>query len=158
MSFLYGFRSLTSPQEPPRQVILGVEWTSWLLIAWVTHYFHQSIIFTWKAPRLNDSNLSIVFSAMVFNLFNGYYNGWESACADTLASGFSWTLFGVGWILFGFGMGVNIYSDYYLFALRRKKLQLESQNKTKDPQSSPPMYFIPMGSLYRWISCPNYFG
>ena len=45
--------------------------------------------------------------------------------------------------LFIIGMGINIFSDNILFALRKKG---ESD------------YKIPYGGLFKWLSCPNYLG
>ena len=87
----------------------------------------------------------IPMSAVVFNVFNGYLNGRQLAwAADSYSP--EWLRdprFIIGVLLFLGGFAINIYSDQVLIRLRTK---------------SGAGYAIPQGGLYRWISCPNYFG
>jgi len=87
----------------------------------------------------------ICFSAIFFNLMNGYVNGRGLAMnAEHYHS--DWltrptTL--IGLLLFGCGMYINRRADTILLSLR-KPGELG--------------YKIPYGGLYEYISCPNYFG
>jgi protein-S-isoprenylcysteine O-methyltransferase Ste14 len=87
----------------------------------------------------------VVAMGVLFNLVNGYMNG---RYLSTLSGGYSneWLLdprFVVGTLLFAAGLLINRRADATLRRLRRADVG---------------GYSIPYGGLYRWISCPNYFG
>lgn len=119
----------------------------WVLLGiWQIHYLYRTYIFPFLIQsRGKRMPLLIVLSGMGFNVFNGYLNGRHLAwSADNYP--FAWLgdpRFLVGMCLFVCGFVINIYSDNVLIHLRR---------------DSNTGYAIPRGGLYRWISCPNYFG
>jgi steroid 5-alpha reductase family enzyme len=83
--------------------------------------------------------------AVVFNLVNGFSNGYYFA-AFAPVYGVEWLtdirfILGVG--LFGGGMFLNWWSDQLLLNLRK---------------GGKKGYFIPEGGLFRWVSCPNFLG
>ncbi|MCC6794094.1 MAG: DUF1295 domain-containing protein [Candidatus Hydrogenedentes bacterium] len=123
---------------------LGIVWI--FLALWQTHYVYRTYIFPFLLQsRGKRMPLMIPLSAIVFNVFNGYLNGRHLAWAAETYSA-EWLRdprFIVGAALFLAGFAINIYSDQVLIRLRQK-------NDTG--------YSIPQGGLYRWISCPNYFG
>ena len=88
--------------------------------------------------------LSIALMAFAFNLLNAYLNArWISHFGDY---GTQWLadprfLFGAALMLLGWL--INIHSDTLLIRLR-------APGETG--------YKVPHGGLYRWVSCPNYFG
>jgi steroid 5-alpha reductase family enzyme len=83
--------------------------------------------------------LVIVISAFVFNLFNGFFVGYEIGNISQLDFGIS-TL--IGLTIFFAGMYINRTSDNKLISLRK-------ENKE---------YQIPQGGMFKYISCPNHFG
>ena len=113
---------------------------------WMLHYIHRS----WVWPqRANISNkkmpISIALFAVGFNSINAWINA-EWIYSINHPYPIEWIhspQFLLGIILFFVGMGINIHSDNILFALRKKG---------KDG------YKIPFDGLFKWISCPNYFG
>jgi len=89
--------------------------------------------------------LIIAMLAFIFNLVNGYINGYYFGFID-----FSYSLewiytpqFIIGSILFIVGFLINISSDSILINLRKKNTN---------------EYTIPRKGLFNYISCPNFFG
>ncbi len=116
------------------------------LILWEAHYINRSFIFPFL--RGNDKKgfpvLILVFG-FLFNLVNAYLNG---SYLFRFSPGYSvvWLTdprFITGLIVFISGMTVNINSDLILTGLRKKGGEI---------------YKIPEGSLFKWVSCPNYLG
>ena len=82
----------------------------------------------------------IVISAFVFNLFNGFFVGYEIGyISQEFDFGINTIL---GSIIFFTGMYINKTSDNKLISLRK-------ENKE---------YQIPNGGMFKYISCPNHFG
>jgi steroid 5-alpha reductase family enzyme len=83
--------------------------------------------------------------AVFFNFVNGFFNGYYlgNFYLNNNQYSFADPLFLVGLICFAGGMAVNLHADQVLINLRN--------NHTGE-------YKIPRGGMYRWISCPNYFG
>ncbi|NUM52921.1 MAG: DUF1295 domain-containing protein [Candidatus Hydrogenedentes bacterium] len=127
-----------------RSSALGIAWI--LLAIWQTHYLYRTYVFPFLLhTRGKRMPLTIVLSGVTFNVFNGYLNGRHLAWA-TESYFVAWLTdprFVAGLLVFACGLAINIQSDRILIALR------------KDRESG---YSIPRGGLYRWISCPNYFG
>ena len=118
-------------------------WFAYIL--WSLHYIHRSFIFPFRTKTGGKLiPLSIVFSAIFFNVINagtnGYYLGYLENYSD---SWFSDPRFIVGLILFSIGVSVNVWADNYLIRLRSNSSQ---------------GYQIPRGGLFEYISCPNHFG
>ena len=82
----------------------------------------------------------IVISAFVFNLFNGFFVGYE---IGYLSQEFNFGINTIiGAVIFLSGMYINRSSDNKLISLRK-------ENKE---------YQIPQGGMFKYISCPNHFG
>ena len=115
-------------------------------IIWIIHYIHRSWI--WPARAHISSKkmpISIALFAVGFNSINSWINA-EWVYSLHYPYPIEWLYspqFIIGVALFIIGMGINIFSDNILFALRKKG---ESD------------YKIPYGGLFKWISCPNYLG
>lgn len=88
--------------------------------------------------------LSIVLSAVFFNLVNGSLQGlWLGELApQPLALRFTEPRVALGLGLFLVGAAINLQSDAILRRLRREGSD----------------YRVPQGGLFRFVSCPNYFG
>lgn len=116
------------------------------LALWEAHYIHRAFIYPFSLHRRERGMpLSIVVFGLFFNVVNGYLNG---RYIFTFSSGYGngWLgdpRFIAGVLLFVTGFIINRRADLVLHGLRR-------------PGESG--YRIPYGGLYRWISCPNYFG
>ena len=115
-------------------------------IVWFIHYFYRSLIFPLRLRTKGKTvPLVIVFSAIFFNLvnasLNGYYLGY-------LSDGYpdNWLTdprFIIGIIIFITGFIINQVSDQILLNLRK---------------GGKKGYYIPKGWLYKYVSCPNFFG
>ena len=115
---------------------------SWALGSfWTIHYGHRTFIYPLLIrPRPGASmKILLVVMAVIFNVLNGGLNG--LFLAQGLRAG--WDIFAtIGLALGAVGFAINHHADAGLRALRREHTG----------------YQIPRGGLYRWISCPNYFG
>lgn len=118
---------------------------AWLLFGlWQLHYLNRAFIFPFQM-RGSDRPMpvTVVLSGVAFNLGNGYLNGRGltlfSPGFPTLMEPRLW----IGIALFFVGLYINWWADRVLFNLRKPGEQ---------------GYKIPHGGLYRFISCPNYFG
>ncbi len=121
--------------------------TVWIILAlWLGHYIHRSLIYP---VRIKTSDrripLLIVGAAILFNLFNGWSNGFYLSTNWTIYPD-DWLLdprFMVGLVVFFIGATINLWSDYRLIALREPGRQ---------------GYVIPHGGLFEHVSCPNHLG
>jgi protein-S-isoprenylcysteine O-methyltransferase Ste14 len=115
-------------------------------ILWIIHYFHRAVIFPF---RINTGGkkmpVIIMLFAVFFNLFNGFFNGYwlGHLVPDFSSSSINYMRIAVGIALFITGFVINQYHDKILINLRKN-------NKNS--------YQIPYGGLFRYISCPNFFG
>jgi protein-S-isoprenylcysteine O-methyltransferase Ste14 len=113
---------------------------------WQAHYLHRAFIYPFM---ISDGRkvmpLTIVLMAFVFNAGNAYING---RYLFSFSGGYpsSWLASPQmikGLVLFTSGFTINRWADRVLHKLR-------APGETG--------YKVPLGGLYRWISCPNYFG
>jgi 3-oxo-5-alpha-steroid 4-dehydrogenase 1 len=115
---------------------------------WNLHYLNRSLIYPFRQKDTKKRMpVAIMWSAIGFNLMNGFINGYYLGnFAPVEIYDAAWLTdprFIVGLIIFFVGMGINIQSDNVLLALRK-------------PGETG--YKIPKGSLFRYVSCPNLFG
>lgn len=121
--------------------------TLWVLLGlWELHYLNRSFIYPLRMRTRGKTNpLMVVLLAVGFNTWNGYLNGhWLGIHAAVYTA--AWMVqpnFIAGLVLFVTGFAINIQSDEILLHLRR---------------GTDTGYAIPRGGLFRYISCPNYFG
>jgi 3-oxo-5-alpha-steroid 4-dehydrogenase 1 len=107
---------------------------------WIIHYFNRTIIFPFRIKtKEKKMPLVIVLSAFFFNIVNGLINGYFLSKINLQ----SVSIFLItGFLLFALGLYINISSDNKLINLRKIKKG----------------YFVPKGGLFKYISCPNFFG
>jgi 3-oxo-5-alpha-steroid 4-dehydrogenase 1 len=115
-------------------------------LMWEMHYIDRSFIYP-LTIRLSSKPLPVTVLALgvIFNSMNAYLNVRFISMNTSLYTD-SWLSdirFIIGLALFLFGFVVNRYSDYILYRIRQHMQQ---------------EYAIPQSGLYRFISCPNYFG
>ena len=114
-------------------------------LIWCVHYTYRGFIYPLRLRSSRMVSLFVVLSAIGFNLINGYFQGrWlftlsEPRTGDWLGN----PRFVAGVTLFGIGLAITVTSDNILRRLRN---------------GSRSGYRIPHGGLFRWVSCPNYFG
>ena len=107
---------------------------------WIIHYFNRTIIYPLRIKTKGKKMpLAIVLSAFFFNIVNGSINGYFLSNINLNSISI---LLIIGFLLFVTGLYVNISSDNKLINLRKIKKG----------------YFIPKGGLFKYISCPNFFG
>ena len=116
------------------------------LCLWEAHYIHRAFIYTFSITEGTKQMPALVmFMAFGFNIGNAFVNGWY---IFSLSGGYpaEWLKdprFLLGISIFLAGYGINRWADFKLRRLRK-------------PGETG--YSIPYGGLFRWISCPNYFG
>ena len=116
-----------------------------ICLLWLSHYIHRTMIWPFRAQLKGKSMaVGVVSMALFFNsvnislqciwifIFGNYSDDWLISIPF---------IFGI--ILFFSGMVINIKSDDILIKLRKNNGE---------------GYYSPQGFLYRYISCPNYFG
>lgn len=119
-----------------------------LAALWLLHYVHRAFIFPFRR-RGGEKRMpiSVPAAAFVFTSTNAYLNGrWIFGLAPAGAYGSGWLAdprFLLGAAVFLAGYAINQHADKVLFNLRK-------------PGETG--YKIPRGGLYRFVSCPNYFG
>ncbi|MFH1728248.1 MAG: DUF1295 domain-containing protein [Pseudomonadota bacterium] len=115
------------------------------LLMWEVHYIQRTFIYPLNLRKSAKKMpfLIIIFS-LFFNSINCYLNGRYLFTLGPVYN-LSWLIdprFLIGTGLFVIGFLINLKSDRILFKLR-------------DQGNG---YQIPKTFLYKWISCPNYFG
>ncbi len=117
----------------------------WFL--WVLHYFYRSVIFPLRTKTTGKKiPVLIVLFAIGFNFINGFLNGTylgDFFSPNTDSSLLFFARICIGAIVFFTGVFINHQADNILLNLRK-------------PGETD--YKIPTGGLYKYISCPNYFG
>lgn len=119
----------------------------WIIFTlWELHYINRVFVFPFKLKTKGKKMpLLIALFALCFNFMNGFINGYFFGNL-ALMYDITWLYdprFIVGIILFLTGIMINWQSDEILFGLRK-------------PGETG--YRIPYGKMYKYISCPNYFG
>ncbi len=117
---------------------------AWLAIGlWILHYGNRVLIFPFRLKTQGKKMpISIVLSAMAFNLINGFVNGYYLGFLGHANSNLLALNLWVGILVFFAGRYINMKADKKLIALRE-----EGDG-----------YKIPQGWLFQYISCPNHFG
>jgi protein-S-isoprenylcysteine O-methyltransferase Ste14 len=116
------------------------------LLMWMAHYFQRTFIYPFlQRKSRRKMPWQVVGMGFLFNMVNGYLNGrylfeFSGGYPDEWLKDWRFLL---GGGLFIIGYAVNRDADRVLCALRQTNLR---------------EYEIPKKGLYRWISCPNYFG
>jgi len=116
-----------------------------LSFIWLAHYLHRTFIWPFRAKlKGKEMTLSVMFMALTFNIINVTLQCiWIFMLGEYSDSWIASPFFLTGLFLFILGMMINIKSDNILIRLR------------SDQGSG---YHVPKGFLYKYISCPNYFG
>lgn len=112
---------------------------------WEAHYIHRAFIYPFSLRGKKRMPFLVIGFGLLFNLMNAYLNG---RYIFTLSTDYTnrWLIdprFIVGLTLFVTGFLINRSADQTLRNLRKP---------------GEDVYKIPQTGLYRWISCPNYFG
>lgn len=116
------------------------------LLMWEAHYIHRAFIYPFRiADGKKKMPVAIMVIGLVFNAGNAYINGgylYQFSGGYPINWLYSPQIL-IGLSLFISGFIINRWADRDLRSLR---INTEAD------------YQIPHGVLYRWISCPNYFG
>ena len=115
-----------------------------LLAMWLLHYGYRTLVYPFRISVAGKrTTVAVVAMGMLFNSINAYLNGTQvSAIGDYPTSWLTDPRFMIGVLLFFVGRRINVRADEKLMELRKQGGG----------------YKIPQGGLYRYISCPNYFG
>ncbi|MEE2789067.1 MAG: DUF1295 domain-containing protein [Myxococcota bacterium] len=133
-----GFYFISDYRDDPARMVF--------IALWVTHYGYRTLIYPFRA-RISARPMPLAIAAMAIG-FNGVNAtllgvGLFILPLDFGPAWFATPQFWLGLGLFVSGYTINHRADAILFALR-------APGETG--------YKIPRGSLYRWVSCPNYLG
>lgn len=112
---------------------------------WEVHYIHRAFIYPFGLRGDKRMPVLVVGFGLFFNVMNAYLNGKYIFTFSSVYTN-SWMIdyrFICGVVLFVVGFLVNRSADQTLHNLRKP---------------GEDIYQIPQTGLYRWISCPNYFG
>lgn len=109
------------------------------------HYLNRSVIFPLRIKTKGKKMpLLIILSAMGFNMMNGFLLGYYfSNFANYPDAWIKDPRFIIGCMVFVIGLVLNLYSDSVLIHLRK-------------PGETG--YKIPVGGMFKFISCPNLLG
>jgi len=125
----------------------SVSGAGWIFFsAWVIHYINRIFIFPFRTrTRGKKMPIMIVVLAALFNLMNGFLNGYwlGNLSANYNAEWLTDPRFILGISLFITGFVINQASDNHLIHLR--------SNSSKG-------YYIPVSKLFKYVSCPNFSG
>ena len=125
----------------------GVQPVTWIFLGlFAFHYLNRSLIYPLRTHTAGKKMPMVVaLMAVCFNLVNGTLNGvWFSSFAFEYQ--WSWLTdprFIIGLALWLAGVLINWWSDQILLDLRK---------------GGRKGYYIPEGGMFRWVSCPNFFG
>ena len=122
------------------------EITYFFIFLWIIHYFNRSVIFPLRIrTKKKKMPLLIATLAFFFNVINGLVNGifFGNIKFDYSNSWLFSPEFIVGFIVFITGFIINNWSDSHLISLRK---------------NNDSGYTIPKKGLFKYISCPNFFG
>ncbi len=115
------------------------------LIVWEIHYVYRTFIFPFlNRNKAHEFTLPVVIGGLVFNIINGFINGWAlffTPLLETVLSRMMYVYIGVA--VFFVGFVVHVTSDKILRDVKRA-------NKGG--------YGVPHGFLHSYVAAPNYFG
>jgi steroid 5-alpha reductase family enzyme len=115
------------------------------LCLWLAHYLHRTFIYPFsQSGKEKAYPVLLVLMAFVFNCLNGYINGYGvfNIYSYDLSYLLTWQFIS-GIVFFVTGFVINKISDEKLRNFRKR---------------SPAEYVVPYGCLFKYISCPHYFG
>lgn len=144
-------------ESPVFFVMLILWWTSDVrfslpyvvfLLLFELHYFHRSFVFPLRNRGKSRMPVAIVFMSILFNLVNGYIQGWwlfrlapqQAAYQSSWLGGWQ---FIAGTVLFLTGMFVNRQSDEVVRNLR---------------EPGDTSHHFPKAGMYHYVTSANYFG
>lgn len=119
------------------------KYASMLSILWLIHYFNRTFIYPFRIrTKGKKMPLTIVISAISFNLVNASLNGYFLANLEQydMTSFNDWNFY-LGIFIFSISFIANQISDNILIHLRK-------------PGETG--YKIPKGFLFNYVSCPNH--
>lgn len=115
------------------------------LCIWMLHYCQRTFLFPLLIRGTQPMPITIILMGITFNGINSYLQArWIYSFSPAYT--FSWLfnpLFIAGIIIFISGFIINMHSDYIIRELRKPR---ETE------------YKIPYGGMFRYVSCPSYFG
>jgi protein-S-isoprenylcysteine O-methyltransferase Ste14 len=116
-----------------------------LFALWQLHYVYRAFVYPFRMRGAKTMTALVAFYVGLFvTAPYGYLNGRQLSQFGDYPTSWLWEpRFLVGAALFVVGFAINHRSD-----LRLMKLRAPGETG----------YRIPTGGLFRWISCPNYFG
>lgn len=137
IAVLYGARVLFF--DEPLPPLLTV-----FFLMWEFHYVYRALIFPFlikNKPR--EFFVPVVLGGAVFNILNGFINGWALFFHYDALPKAPLALVGIGIVVFFAGFFIHVVSDKLLRDVKRE---------------NNGAYGIPKAFLHAYVSSPNYFG
>ena len=115
------------------------------LCIWMLHYCQRTFLFPLLIRGKELMPITIILSGMTFNGINGYLQArWIYTFSSSYTPNWLFNPFCIiGVIIFLCGFVINIQSDSIIRGLRKP-----GENE----------YKIPYGGMFKYVSCPSYFG
>ncbi|MFW9999130.1 MAG: methyltransferase [Candidatus Hodarchaeota archaeon] len=115
------------------------------LFIWMIHYSHRTFIYPLLIRGKHPMPISIILMGITFNGINTYLQArWINTFSPLYpVNWFFNPIFIIGIIIFICGFIINLHSDYIIRHLRKPR---ETE------------YKIPYGGMFKYVSCPSYFG
>jgi 3-oxo-5-alpha-steroid 4-dehydrogenase 1 len=141
-----------------------------LFLLWELHYFHRTFIYPLQIrASTRKHKMAIVASGFFYNIMNAYVNATFIARIGVYPiSYFADPRFIIGVVVFLFGYFVVHQSDAILINLRKSPATktnsaITNEGGLKAPgdvvaEGAKEKYKIPYGGMFRFVSCPNFFG
>lgn len=118
-----------------------------LLRLYQLHYLHRALVYPFRVRGGARKRMpwAVAAAGFLFNVANAYLQArWVSHHGEYPPGWLRGPRFLLGAGLFAAGMGVNVWADSVLIALRRS--------------AGDAGYKVPRGGLYELVACPNYLG
>ena len=113
-------------------------------LLWSGHYVYRSVIYPWQLRSSHRVPVTVTAFGWCFNVVNAYLQAAYLFHLRTYPASWLWQpRFTLGLTLFVLGFAAHVHSDTILRSIR---------------QNAGTGYSVPRGGLFRWLSCPNYFG
>jgi len=119
------------------------------LFLWNLHYLQRTFVFPLLIRGRDPMPITIILMGLVFNGINAYLQAYWIYIISPDFYTLEWILTGrfiAGILIFFSGFIINLHSDYIVRNLRPKGEDRAFQFK------------IPEGGMFRYVSCPSYFG
>jgi len=124
------------------------------------HYIYRALLSPLLNPSMSPIHPLVFVSAFAWQLINGIsLGGWLGGYGPTSTSDWSGRggLIYLGMVIWGFGLGGNMYHDDELREIRRAAgKEVEQKKRDTGVKDVKKHYEVPEAGLFRWVLYPHY--